>query len=62
VVGTGMLYQEALSDLWKNVEEKYGDVEGKSLALINIRYDSDCLNLILFTQAKVIVRADIVQF
>ena len=60
--GTGLLYQEALSDLWKNVEKKIGKIEGKSLALTNVRYDADCTNFFLFTSAKVVVRADVIEF
>ncbi len=57
-----MLYKEALENLWKNYETANGPVEGKRLALINVRYDSDALNLIVYTQPKIIVRADIVEF
>ena len=43
-------------------EADYGEVENGTLALTNVRYDSDILNLILYTQVKVTVRADIVEF
>jgi hypothetical protein len=62
VSGSGNLYQEALEKLWKNYEEKHGSVEGKKLALVNIRYDSDILNLILYTKLKIAVRGDVVEF
>lgn len=63
VSGTGLLYQEALQDLWKNYEEMNGSVEGKKLALINVRYDTDALNvLLIYTGAKVNVRADVIEF
>ena len=62
VSGTGMLYKEALENLWKNYEDKYGKVEGDKLALINVRYDSDALNLILYTSAKIYIRADVIRF
>ncbi len=62
VNGTGMLYQEALSNLWKNYEEKYGKIEGDKLALINVRYDTDALNLFLYTSAKIYIRADVIRF
>lgn len=60
--GSGMLYKEALEDFWKNYESKYGPVEGKKIALINVRYDSEALNLYVYTRPKVIVRADVVEF
>ncbi len=62
VSGTGLLYAEALEGLWANYEEKHGSVEGKKLALVNVRYDSDVLNLVLYTEARITIRADIVEF
>ena len=62
VSGSGMLYKEALENLWKNYEAANGPVEGKKIALINVRYDSDVLNLFIYTQPKIIIRADIVEF
>lgn len=62
VSGSGMLYKEALENLWKSYETAYGPVEGKRLALINVRYDSDALNLVVYTQPKITIRADIVEF
>ena len=62
VDGTGMLYAEALENLWINFEMSGEEVEGQKLALTNIRYDSDILNLVLYTKVKVTVRADIVRF
>jgi hypothetical protein len=63
VSGSGLLYQEALSDLWKNYESANGSVAGKRLALVNVRYDTDALNaLFLYTSAKVNIRADVVEF
>ncbi|MFO7799476.1 DUF6567 family protein [Rhodohalobacter sp.] len=62
VEGTGMLYAEALENLWANFEMSGEDVEGQKLALTNVRYDSDIMNLILYTKVKVTVRADIVRF
>lgn len=62
VDGTGMLYAEALQNLWNNYEANHGAMGDKKLALTNVRYDTDMLNLILYTKVKVIVRADIVEF
>lgn len=62
VDGTSMLYADALENLWANYEAEYGEVEDGTLALANVRYDADILNLILYTQVKVTVRADIVEF
>ena len=62
VSGTGMLYKEALEDLWNNFEREYGDVKGRKLALVNVRYDGDCLNAILYTESRISIRADIVEF
>jgi len=45
VEGTRMLYKEALDILWKSYEAANGSAEGKKLALVNVHYDSDALNL-----------------
>lgn len=62
VSGRGMLYKEALENLWKNVEATCGPVEKRKLALINVRYDSEALNLVVYTEPKVMVRADVIEF
>lgn len=62
VEGTGMLYKEALDNLWTNYEAAHGKAQGKKLALINVHYDSDALNLFVYTSAKLIIRADVVEF
>ncbi len=62
VDGTGMLYKEAMDNLWKNFESAHGSAEGKKLALINVHYDSEALNLFFHTQPRIIVRADVVEF
>lgn len=60
--GTGLLYKEALENFWKNYETANGPVEGKKLGLVNVRYDSDILNLIVYTEIKISVRADVIEF
>ena len=62
VEGTGMLYAEALENLWLNYEVANGTVRNQKLALANVRYDSDILNLVVYTKVKVTVRADIIEF
>lgn len=62
VRGTGKLYAEALADLWSNYEKNNGMVQDQKLALTNVRYDTDILNLFLYTKVKITVRADIVEF
>lgn len=62
VNGTGMLYAEALEDLWNNYEMNHGAVGDKKLALANVRYDTDMVNVLLYTKVKVFVRADVVEF
>lgn len=60
--GTGMLYAEAIEDLWASFETDYGTVRGEKAALINVRYDTDMLNLVFYTKVKVTVRADVILF
>lgn len=62
VDGTDKLYADALENLWSNYEAVHGEIQTGSLALANVRYDSDILNLVLYTKVKVTVRADIVEF
>ncbi|PWN06528.1 DUF6567 family protein [Rhodohalobacter mucosus] len=62
VEGTGMLYAEALENLWQNYESAGGEVDNQKLALTNVRYDTDIINLIVYTKVKIKVRADIVEF
>lgn len=62
VSGSGMLYGEALDQLWANFREDYGSTRGRDLALVNVRYDTEDLNLFLYTKPTVAVRADVVEF
>ncbi len=62
VAGSGELYKEAMQDLWKNIESACGPVEGRKIALINVRYDAEALNLIVYTQPRITIRADVVEF
>lgn len=62
VRGDDYLYQAALSNLWETVRSRYGEVEGKNLALVNVRYDVSALNLMVYTQPTLTVRADVVEF
>ena len=62
VAGVEKLYDTAIKDLWKNYQEKYGEIEGKKLALVNIRQDSEILNTIFYTQAKYFITADVIEF
>ncbi len=60
--GTATLYDTAVRDIWKKYEEKYGSMDGKKLALVNIRYDADILNLFVYTKADLYIHADVVEF
>ncbi len=62
VEGTGMLYKEALENLWSNYEADHGTINGKRLALTNVRYDTDIVNAIIYLKVRVGVRADVVEF
>jgi hypothetical protein len=57
-----MLYQAAMKNLWDNFEATNGQVAGRRLALANLRYDSDCLNVLVYTKAKTVIVADVVEF
>ncbi len=62
VEGEGQLYAAALRDLWQNFEEEHGAAEDRRLALVNVRFDSEALNLLIYTRPTVWVRADVVEF
>ena len=62
ISGVEKLYDSAIKDLWKNYREKYGDTEGKKLALVNIRQDTEILNTLVYTEAKYFITADVVEF
>jgi len=62
VNGTGMLYKEALESLWEAYEKDYGPRDDKRVALVNVHYDSEALNLLLYTEIKVFIHADVVEF
>ena len=63
IEGDGMLYKEALEKFWKNFEEKFGSIEGRDLALVNVRYDADAMNFFgLYTRPKVSIRADVIEY
>ncbi len=62
IAGVEKLYDSAIKNLWQNYKEKYGDIEGKKLALVNIRQDTEILNTLLYTQTKYFITADVVEF
>lgn len=62
ITGVERLYDSAIRDLWKNFREKHGDIEGKKLALVNIRQDTEILNTLVYTQVKYFITADVVEF
>jgi len=62
VDGSGHLYREALENLWANFAAEHGSTEGRSLALANVRFDADALNLFVYTKSTVSVRADVIEF
>ena len=62
VGGTATLYNDAVNSLWRNFEENYGSADGRNLLLANVRYDTDILNLIVFTKTTLYIHADVVEF
>ncbi len=60
--GSAKLYNDAIKNLWDNFRKDYGDTEGRNLLLANVRYDTDILNLLLYTQTELYIHADIIEF
>jgi hypothetical protein len=59
---TRMLYGNAMQDLWASFESKHGPVGNRRVALVNLRYDSDALNLLVYTKVNTVITADVVEF
>jgi hypothetical protein len=57
-----MLYKTAMKNLWSNFEATNGPVANRRLALVNVRYDSDALNLFFYTSVTTGIVADVVEF
>lgn len=63
VDGDGLLYKEAVENLWAGFEQEHGPVLGRRLALVNVQFDADAANYLgLYTKSVVSVRADVVEF
>jgi len=62
VEGSGQMYAEAFENLWSNYESVHGSVNNQKLALANVRYDTDILNLFFYSKVRLIIRADIIEF
>ena len=60
--GTGLVYQEAVADLWDYLKEEGFQVAGRPLALVNVQYDQDYRFGLLGYRKQVVVRADLVEF
>jgi hypothetical protein len=60
--GSAKLYDDALKNLWDNFRKDYGDTEGKNLLLANVRFDTDILNLLFYTQTDLYIHADVIKF
>ncbi|MFW5759759.1 MAG: DUF6567 family protein [Cyclobacteriaceae bacterium] len=61
--GPDFLYTEAMNDFWNKFEqETNSSVVGRNLALVNVRYDSEAINLFLYTKPKVAITADVIEF
>lgn len=59
---TETLYKTAREELWNQFEAEHGEVEGRKLALVNIQYDANTVNFLLYTKALVTITADVVEF
>ncbi|MFH1570170.1 MAG: hypothetical protein ABIL09_19420, partial [Gemmatimonadota bacterium] len=62
VSGTGELYGEAMDDLWRRFEAEHGPVVGRRLALVNLRYDANARNFLVYNDIALSIRADVVEF
>ena len=56
------LYGTAMKNLWSKFESSNGPVANRKLALVNMRYDAESLNLFLYTKVTTVIVADVVEF
>jgi hypothetical protein len=56
------LYSMAMENLWTNFEAREGSSKGRRLALTNIRYDAQALNLLFYVRPELVIVADVVEF
>lgn len=56
------LYKRAMKDLWANFESSNGSAPNRKLALVNLRYDSESLNLLFYTTVTTVIVADVIEF
>jgi len=57
-----LLYGTAMKSLWDNFEASHGPAGNRRLALVNMRFDSEALNLVVYTKVTTVVVADVVEF
>jgi hypothetical protein len=57
-----LLYGTAMKNLWDKFQADNGPVGNRRLALINMRFDSESLNLGVYTKMTTVVVADVVEF
>lgn len=62
ISGSGHLYKEAMEGLWEQFEAEHGPVAGRRLALVNVRYDADSRNFLVYNDIALSIRADVVEF
>jgi hypothetical protein len=62
IQGEPLLYQQAIRNLWQNFEAVHGTAAGRSLALVNVRFDAEALNVVIYTRPLISVRADVIEF
>ena len=57
-----LIYKNATKSLWANFENEHGPVANRRLALVNVRYDSETINLFVYTRLSAVIIADIIEF
>jgi hypothetical protein len=51
-----------MDSLWKNFAAEHGEVEGRRLALANVRYDAATRNFLVYNDISLSIRADVIEF
>ncbi len=51
-----------MDNLWSRFAEERGPVEGRKLALVNVRYDTSARNYLVHNETEPSIRVDIAEF
>ena len=57
-----IMIQAAISAVHATAGPDHGPATGRKIALVNVRFDSDAANYLFYSEQRVTIRADVVEF